>query len=125
MTDATNYYEDALLDCLRNVSDAVVETVYMQLHTGDPGEDADANTAAHTTRVQVTLGSAASGGTISNTAAVTFSSLTATETITHISIWDHSSTGNPLYYGDLTASKDVNAGDTLEFAIGDVDISIA
>ena len=124
MAVVSEYYEDALLDCLRNQSDAVVAAVYMQLHTGDPGSTCTSNVAQHTARVQVTFGSAAASGLISDTAAVTFSSLTTDETISYISTWDHTSTGNALYYGALTTAKSVNTGDTLEFAIGDVDISI-
>lgn len=119
-------YANALLDCLRNQSTAVLSAVYMKLHTGDPGEACTSNAAQHVTRVQVTFGSAAASETISNTAAVTFSSLYTNETISYISMWDTNATdsGNPNYYGALTTAKAVNTGDTLEFAIGDVDINM-
>lgn len=71
----------------------------------------------------VTFGSAAASGTISNTAAVTWTNMPVA-TILALELW---STGTParLWYGTLAASKTTASGDTFEFAIGDIDCSIA
>ena len=120
----SNYAEAKILDCLfNNTAFGAVANTYVKLHIGDPGEDCTSNAAAHTTRVEATW-AAASGGTITTDAAVTFTSLSAAETISHISVWDHLSAGNPLWYGALSASKTVAIGDTLTFATGDIDITL-
>jgi len=123
MGAATNYFENKLLDSLRNISCAVA-TPFLKMHISDPGEDATNGAAGNTTRKAVTFGSGASGGTISNTVAITWTNVNTTETYSHVSLWDAETSGNPLYYGALTASKAVNAGDTFEIPIGDLDISI-
>ena len=46
-------------------------------------------------------------------------------TITHIGIHDASTAGNLLWHGSLTVSKTVSDGDTLQFAIGNIDLTMA
>lgn len=66
---------------------------YVKLHTGDPGAAGANNAATETTRQAVTFGSAAATGAISNTAQVQWTSLAATETISHVSFWTASTAG--------------------------------
>lgn len=108
-----NYLEDKLLDTLRAQSFSVAGT-YIKLHIGDPGEDCTSNPAAVTTRVQVTW-NAASGGSIGSSNSPQWTNYAATETVSHISIWDTSThgAGNALWYGQLSASKTMQTGDTL------------
>lgn len=120
----SNYAEAKLLDVMfNNTAFGAVTNTYIKLHLGDPGEDCTGNAAAHTTRVEATW-AAAVGGTITTDAAVVFSSMDAAETITHISVWDNLTAGNPLAYGALTASKTVGIGDTLQFPAGDIDVTL-
>ena len=66
------------------------------------------------------------GGTTSNTGAVSFTASGGDwGTITHIGIHDASTGGNLLWHGSMTASKTVADGDTLEFSIGNIDLTIA
>lgn len=90
-------------------------TVYVKLHTGDPGSAGTSNASGVTTRSSATFGSAASGGTATMTNTPSWS-MTATETISHISLWDASTSGNFLWSGALTASKSVSNGDTLNLS---------
>jgi len=71
----------------------------------------------------ITFGSAASGGSIANTVACTWTNMPAT-TIVGLELW---STGTParLWWGALSSSKTVASGDTFEFAIGDVTCTLA
>lgn len=108
----SNYLEDALLDTLRAQLFSV-SNVYLKLHTGDPGEDGTANAATETTREEVTF-SAASGGSMASSAAVTWTNVSTTETYTHWSAWDASTAGNCLWSGALSASASVAAGDTFQ-----------
>jgi hypothetical protein len=64
---------------------------WMSLHTGDPGTTG-ASEYAGVTRLQYPAGTA-SGGAISNTSALTFTTSGATA-VTHIGIWDAVTAGN-------------------------------
>ena len=46
-------------------------------------------------------------------------------TVTHIGIWDAASSGNLLFYGAVSASKTVTAGDTISLAAGSLDITFS
>lgn len=100
------------LDLLRNTTFTAKTATYVKLHTGDPGASAAANAGAVTTRSALTL-AAASGGAVSLTGTQPSWSMTTTETITHISVWDHVSAGNFLWSAQLSVSKSVANGDTL------------
>lgn len=108
----SNYAENKLLDTLRNTSFAVT-TCYVKLHTGDPGEDGTTNAATETTRKAVSW-SAASSGSMSSSATLSWTNVSTTETYTHWSMWDNSTGGNCLWYGALSSSASVTAGDTFE-----------
>ena len=96
---------------------------YVKLHLGDPGPAGTSNAAVETTRQAVTF-SAASAGAITNSAAVTWTNVSTTETYSHVSFWDASSAGTFLGSDALETSRAVTAGDTFEIAIGDLDLSI-
>ncbi len=108
----SNYAENALLDTLGGTAFSV-SNVYLQLHTGDGGEDGTANAAGETTRQAVSF-SAASGGSMSSSSTVTWTNLSTAETLTHWSAWDASSAGNCLWTGALSGSATVAAGDTFQ-----------
>jgi hypothetical protein len=119
----SNYAENAILDALFNNTSLAVAARYVKLHTGDPGEAGTANAAGETTRKSVT-GAAASGGTFTSTNALTWTSVSTSETYSHISIWDDPTAGNCLWTGALTASKAVNSGDTFTIAVGALTVSV-
>jgi hypothetical protein len=107
-------------------------SLYVSLHTSDPGEAGDqtTNEATYTSYARVAVARSAGGWTVSgnaasNTAAITFPACTGgTNTITHFGIGTaSSSTGVLLYKGALTGSLAVSSGITPEFAIGDLDIT--
>jgi len=126
MTAMSDYLENELLDhALGTGSFTAPTNVYVKLHTGDPGEAGTANAATETTRVVTGAFSAAASGTTDNDAAITWSSVSTTETYSHISIWDASTAGNCLFVGALTSSVAVTAGDDFEIAAGDLDITFA
>lgn len=103
-------HANALLNVYRGTSFTGI-TLYIQLHTGDPGSAGTANASTNTTRNSASF-SAASGGSMSLSASPTSWSMTATETLTHISMWDASSSGNFIRSAALTSSKSVVSGDT-------------
>ena len=90
-------------------------SLYVKLHTGDPGATAATAASAVTTRYAVTF-SASSAGSMALTSMGGTWSMTATETISHISLWDASTAGNFLWSVALTTSKSVINGDTLSLS---------
>jgi hypothetical protein len=101
---------NAKLNVWRNTTYTGVNA-FCKLHTGDPGAAGTSNASTVTTRNAITW-NAASAGSMTLSALSGFS-MTASETISHISIWDASSSGNFLASAALTASKTVTNGDTL------------
>lgn len=95
----------------------------VKLHLGDPGSAGTANAATETTRKAITF-SAASGGAITNSGAVSWTSYPAAETITHVSFWDDISAGNFIGSDALAASRTPAIGDTVTLAAGDLDLSL-
>lgn len=103
---------NALLNALRGTSYSVA-AVYVKLHVGDPGAAGTTNPSAVTTRNQLTW-AAASGGSVALSSLASYS-MTTTETITHLSIWDSATAGNLICTGSLASPKGVSNGDTLTF----------
>lgn len=126
MSSLTDYAENAVLNLLfRNTPLAAVSTLRMGLFTVAP-TDAGGGTevsGAGYARQPVTF-SAPSGGAISNTAAVTY---TATGgnfgTVVAVGFFDAASGGNMIAWDAITSAV-VNDGDSLDFAIGNIDISL-
>ena len=108
----SNYAENKLLDTIKGTAFSVT-SAYLQLHTGDPGEDGTSNVASETTRQAVSF-AAASGGSMASSATVEWTNVSTTETYSHWSLWDASSSGNHLWYGALASNASVVAGDTFQ-----------
>lgn len=100
------------LDWLFGTAETAPAGSYVQVHVGDPGSAGTANPSAVTTRSAVTM-AAASSGSKSITGTNPSWSMTATETITHISVWSASTAGTFLFSAALSSSKSVSSGDTL------------
>jgi len=101
------------LNMLRAVAFTAPAATYIKLHTADPGAAGTTSPSAVTTRSLATF-SAASAGAIALSNSPSFS-MTTTETISHISVWDASTAGNFLWSAALTTSKSVVNTDTLTF----------
>lgn len=132
MGSLSNYLENALLDHLfqEGTADYVSPTIYVALSKADPGEDGSGiDEPSGGSYARVTTGAAswnlASGDTVDNAAAVTFPEATLDwGVITHFALFDALAAGNMLAYGALAASKTVVSGQTPEFAIGALTISM-
>lgn len=128
MAEMSNYLENALINAtLRNTSYTSPATVYVGLHTADP---TDAGTGTEVSggsyaRTAVTFG-APSNGVSTNSADVEFPQASGTwGTVSHIGIWDASSTGNLLYHTALDASKSISSGDIFKIASGNLSVTLA
>lgn len=126
MSSFSDYLENAVLNhVFRNTSLTSPTTVYLALFTAAP-TDAGGGTqvsGAGYARQAITFG-APSGGAIANTGAVSF---TATGgnfgTIVAVGIFDALTVGNMLTWDDITSAV-INDGDTINFPIGDIDVTL-
>lgn len=119
---------NAWLNVLRGTSAATftgVTTLFVQLHTGDPGASGTANVSSVTTRPAVNFGAASAGAQAAIATLPSWATWAGTngEVVTHISVWGASSAGTFYYSVALTASKTVNTGDTLNLASLSVSVS--
>jgi hypothetical protein len=127
MAAISDYYENKIIDhMLRAQAFTPPSTIYLALYTVAP-TDAGGGTEVSGggyARQAITL-SAASAGATSNSADITFPTATADwGTIVAVGIFDISTGGNLLWYGNLTQSKTVNNGDTFKINAGDLDITL-
>ncbi len=104
---------------------ATAGSLYIALHTADPGEAGTAatNECAYTSYARVAVARTVGGWTVStntatNAALIQFPECTGgSETITHVSITTASSgTSKILYKGALSASRSVSSGIQPQFA---------
>ena len=116
---------NAILNAIARNTSYSVAAFWLKLHTGDPGAAGTANAAGETARQQVTFGSAAASGSVANTAAVTWTAVSTTETVSWWSVWTASSAGTHVGNIQMTAAKSLTAGDNLNVAIGALTLTVA
>lgn len=130
MAALSDHAEALLLDWLMTTGSATRPTAwYVALYTAAPSDSGGGTEVSGNgySRQSVTFDAATSpGGTTSNTGDITFTASGGSwGTITHIGIFDASTSGNLLWHGAMTASKTVADGDTLQFSTGNIDLTIA
>lgn len=133
MTDLTDFSEAQIRDWMsQGASPTAIGTVYVALHTSDPGDAPDGSTevgAADYSRVGVSAGSGwdtPSAGQFDNASEVTFGVATNNwGTITHVSLWDASTGGNCLAAYGLNTNKTIDVDDEARFLAGDLSFTIS
>lgn len=78
---------NALANVFRHVSYDIPAT-FVQLHTGDPGEDGEDNISGADPSLKAVSFSAAANGGIELSASPIWTNDDLSETLTHISVWD-------------------------------------
>lgn len=144
MAALSDYLENKIIDyILRGQAFTAPATVYVGLLTAAPsdtggGTEVSGNAYARvavssslanwagTQAAASTVASSGSSGTTSNNAAITFPTPTPSGwgTVTHMAVYDAASAGNLLFYAPLTASKVINAGDSVSFAPASLTLQI-
>lgn len=133
MGSFANYLEDKVLDHIFGGGDYTrPATLYVGLSTttiSDAGGNITEPDGGNYARKAVTNNStnfpASSAGAKANGTAIEFATPSADwGKVTDFFIADAASDGNILAYAALTASKTINSGDTVSFAIGDLDITL-
>ena len=126
----SNYLENAMLNAtLNNTAFTTVATPYISLHTADPTDDgsgAEVSGGSYARTSASFATASGTGGSIATDADVTFPTATASwGTVTHIGIWDASSSGNLLYHTALDSSKTIDSGDIFKITSGNLTVTLA
>ncbi len=128
MGSFSDYLENELLDHVFKTGDYASPTnLYVALYTATPSDAGGGTEVSGGSYARKNHDSwdAASSGATENTGAITFTTATANwGTVSQFGIFDASSGGNLLAWGDLDTSKAINNGDTAEFAAGAIDITL-
>lgn len=115
----------AILNALcRNVAWTQPAAFYIKLHTADPGAAGATAAFGDTTRKLATFSAAASDGTITTSADINWTNVSAAGTVSHVSFWDAATAGNFLGSDDLAVARVLAIGDNFTILAGDVDLSL-
>ena len=123
----TNFLETEILDHVFAGSAYTAPTTkYLALFTaiadGEAGSVTELSGSAY---ARQTVAFTTSGNTTSNNAAVEFPTATGNwGTVTHVGVYDASSSGNLMAYATLSASKTIETGDVFRVPSGDLDITL-
>jgi len=126
----TNYLETEILDhVFAGAAYTAPGTHYLALFTavsdGEAGSVTEVSTSG-TAYARVAVSFSTSGDTTSNSGAVEYATATGGGfgTVTHVGVYDASTSGNLMCYATLTASKAIAAGDVFRVPAGDLDITL-
>lgn len=129
---ASNFMENTWLDhVFGNTPYSAPATIYISLHTADPGEDGTTGEVSGNAYARASLTNngtnfpAASGGVKATGAAASFPTPTPSGwgDVTHFALWDAATTGNCLAVSNAFAAQTINAGNTVSFASGALTIT--
>lgn len=99
--------------------------VYLALFTGDPtaaGTGPEVSGGSYARKVLGSSFAAESGGSVATNADVVFSSM-PTCSVTHWGLFDASTSGNLLYYGQFEVASALTSGDSFTIASGNATFS--
>lgn len=96
---------NSFLSTYRNTAYAAITTVYVQLHTADPGAAGTTSISVGSTTRNIITWNAPAAGSMTLATLGAWTNGSATETITHISLWDASTAGNFLQSGALSVGQ--------------------
>ena len=133
MSAMSDYLENEILDhILRNEDYVNVATMYVALFdTSASLANLEAGTltgeiSGNAYARQSCAFDVAAAGATANTADCTFPTASGGNwgTVRFVAIMDADTLGNVLFFGQLTADKVVNDGDTFKFNAGDLDVTL-
>ena len=128
-----DYWEKKVLDHIFNKAAYTAPTIYVALSTADPtdtgsglAEPSGNGYARKATAASDWNAATGTNPTVTDNAnALTFNEASGSwGTITHFALMDAATAGNLLAYGALTTPKAISAGDTPQFAVGDLDVQL-
>ena len=122
----TNFLETEILDhVFAGAAYTAPSQHYLGLFTAAPGEAGGGTELSGSAYVRKAVNFATSGNTTSNNAAIEFPTATGSwGTVTHVGVFDASSSGNLMAYAALSSSKAIATGDVFRVPSGDLDITL-
>jgi hypothetical protein len=122
----SNYLETKVLDhVFGGTAYTAPGTLYVALYTAAPGETGGGTEVSGTSYARQSVAFTTSGDTTSNSAAVEFPTAGSNwGTVTHVGVFDASSSGNLMCYAALSSSKTIDSGDVFRIPAGDLDITL-
>jgi len=123
----TNFLEKEILDhVFAGAAYTAPGTKYLALFTaiadGEAGSVTELSGSAY---ARQSVAFTTSGNTTSNNAAVEFPTATGSwGTVTHVGVYDASTSGNLMAYATLSSSKAIATGDVFRVPSGDLDITL-
>lgn len=122
----SNYLETELLDhVFTNSAYTAPSTLHLALFTGAPGEAGGGTEVSGSGYARQTAAFTVSGNTATNSGSIEFPTATGSYgTVSHVGVFDASSSGNLLCYAALSASKAIESGDVFRVPAGDLDITL-
>ena len=123
----SNFLETEILDhVFAGAAYTAPSTKYLALFTAiADGEAGSVTEISGNAYARQTVAFTTSGNTTSNNAAVEFHTATGNwGTVTHVGVYDASSSGNLMAYATLSASKTIETGDVFRVPSGDLDITL-
>ena len=122
----TNFLETEILDhVFAGAAYSAPATKYLGLFTSAPGEAGGGTELSGSAYARQSIAFTTSGNTTSNNAAVEFPTATGSwGTVTHVGIFDASTSGNLMAYATLSSSKAIATGDVFRVPSGDLDITL-
>ena len=128
MAEMSNFLQNALVNAtLRNTTYTSPATVYVALFTTDPTDAATGTEVTGGSYARTSVAFAApSNGAAASSADCTFPTCTSTwGTVSHIGIFDASTSGNLLYHTPLDTSKTIETGDIFKIASASLTVTLA
>ncbi len=124
----TNSFETSVLTWLLTASSpspARPTAWHLGLFTAAPGEAGGGTELSGSGYARQAITFTVSGNNASNNAAIEFPTASGSwGTITHVAVFDASTSGNMIAYASLTASKTIDTGDVLRVPANDLDITL-
>lgn len=127
MSNASNYAENALLSWSLTTDSVTRPTNwYVALYTSSPQDDNSGTEVSGNNYARTSVNFTVTGNQAANNADVTFPSASggAWGTIQYVGIFDASTSGNLLYWGQLTTSKSVSDGDTFKIPTSSLTVTL-
>ena len=124
----TNFLETEILDhVFAGAAYTAPGTKYLALFTAiSDGEAGSVTELSGSAYARQSVAFTTSGNTTSNNAAVEFPTATGSwGTVTHVGVYDASSSGNLMAYATLSSSKAIATGDVFRVPSGDLDITLS
>ena len=123
----TNFLETEILDhVFAGAAYTAPSTKYLALFTAvSNGETGSVTELSGSAYARQSVAFTTSGDTTSNNAAVEFPTATGSwGTVTHVGVYDASTSGNLMAYATLSSSKAIDTGDVFRVPSGDLDITL-